>query len=419
MGGAAVLSHSMPKRGPHPGVKLIRRTRKDGCTWYGRYRHPTTGRWIDLNLTEAGMTTERARREWARWQSGQLAANRGAKLMGRAHGITTLAQAVNAYLEDCGARNLRPGTLRHYEATLRSLEGWLANRVKHVEEITPGMLWLYRTAALKQGAAPNTVNSHFSRIHAALQWWRKAELVPLLNSDHINDACKWVQVDRPAPLILTSEDIRAVLDHALRRRDPWAGSVFSVALLLGVRAGELARLSREQFFPGAPPAGELRLGVETKTRRPRVIDLAVSPVALRILKAIPNRGPFLLGGPRAISKGKLWGIQKELQTHGAATWTWQNLRQTCGSWLANAPGIWGAASIYRTAAQLGHTVSVAEKHYLNVVRGISPEARSLEEAMGVAAELKELAERLEASPGMDPTTEQGSVTLPVQGRGRR
>ena len=38
--------------------------------------------------------------------------------------------------------------------------------------------------------------------------------------------------------------------------------------------------------------------------------------------------------------------------------------------------------------QLGHSVAVAERHYLGVHRGIRRDARSLEAAMGAEAEAK-------------------------------
>jgi len=62
--------------------------------------------------------------------------------------------------------------------------------------------------------------------------------------------------------------------------------------------------------------------------------------------------------------------------------SWQILRSTCATYLTNAPGIFGAASAYRSAKQLGHSVQVAEKHYTDVLRGIPRDARTLEEAMG-------------------------------------
>jgi hypothetical protein len=69
---------------------------------------------------------------------------------------------------------------------------------------------------------------------------------------------------------------------------------------------------------------------------------------------------------------------------------WQMLRRTCGTFLTNAPGIFGAASAYRSAKQLGHSVAIAERHYVDVLRGIPREAHTLEGAMGIEAQLAEI-----------------------------
>jgi len=70
--------------------------------------------------------------------------------------------------------------------------------------------------------------------------------------------------------------------------------------------------------------------------------------------------------------------------HGAPVeLTWRLLRHTCATYLTCAPGIYGAASAYMSARQLGHSVGVAQRHYLGLVRGIPREATTLEEAMGI------------------------------------
>jgi hypothetical protein len=61
------------------------------------------------------------------------------------------------------------------------------------------------------------------------------------------------------------------------------------------------------------------------------------------------------------------------------------LRSTCGTYLANS-NIFGGASAYREAKQLGHSVAIAEKHYLGVVH-VDPAAKTLEAAMGVEEKL--------------------------------
>jgi hypothetical protein len=90
------------------------------------------------------------------------------------------------------------------------------------------------------------------------------------------------------------------------------------------------------------------------------------------------------------------------EEYGApAAFGWQALRRTCGTYLTNAPGIFGAASAYRSAKQLGHSVQVAERHYLDVARGIPREARTLEAAMQIEAQLKKVTE---AAKNRSPVT---------------
>ena len=72
-----------------------------------------------------------------------------------------------------------------------------------------------------------------------------------------------------------------------------------------------------------------------------------------------------------------------MKTYGAPTFDWQLLRSTCGTYLTNAPGIFNAATVFMSAKQLGHSVAVAERHYLGVHRGIPREAHTLEAAMGL------------------------------------
>jgi hypothetical protein len=70
----------------------------------------------------------------------------------------------------------------------------------------------------------------------------------------------------------------------------------------------------------------------------------------------------------------------------------QSLRKTCGTYLTNAPGIFGSASAYRSAKQLGHSVQVAEKYYVDVARGIRRETRTLEAAMQIEEQMKNVIE---------------------------
>ena len=125
--------------------------------------------------------------------------------------------------------------------------------------------------------------------------------------------------------------------------------------------------------------GEIHLTAATKTKRARTVGLEVSPgfrklLATMHLQAGTKRAVF--GSSRDTAEAAAKRIRREF---GApAGFTWQTLRRTCGCYLTNAPGIFGAASAYRSAKQLGHSVAVAEKHYVDIVRCITRAARTLE-----------------------------------------
>lgn len=152
----------------------------------------------------------------------------------------------------------------------------------------------------------------------------------------------------------------------------------------------------ERFFlgaEGAPPVG-------STTKRTGVIDLAISPALRKMLAAMHLKS----GG-----KGRVFGLTREeakaslrriVAGYGApAGSTWQAFRRTCGCFLTNAPGIFGAASAYRSAKQLGHSVAVAERHYVDVVRGIPRDARTVEAAMQIEAELGRVVESVGVPSG--------------------
>ena len=61
----------------------------------------------------------------------------------------------------------------------------------------------------------------------------------------------------------------------------------------------------------------------------------------------------------------------------SASFNWKRLRTTCATTLVNASGIFASAAPFRESKQLGHSVAVAEKFYLGVVRGIDPNTNAL------------------------------------------
>jgi site-specific recombinase XerD len=374
----------MPKLTTSPGVTVFRHR----GVWIGRWVDPRDGRRRELQLDRQGVADERGRLAWRKRKADELAGLRRARHLGVLE-RTALADAVEAYRLDVEAR-LRSRTQAAYRQAVDDLATWMGARGRRsVQDLTPQDLMAYRAAAVRTGAKASTVSTHLSRVRAALEWWRRAQLLPWVTRDAIADACRGLTRERRAVSCLRTPQLRALLEAALALEDePEAAAAIALDLLTGLRAGELEALARSEVDLRAAPAGELRLTPATKTHTARVVDLAVSSTAGRILEALLEDGrAYALGGAAPLSRDVARRWKRTLQLDGLA-WTWQHLRQTTGCYLTCAPGIFGSASIYRTARQLGHRVDVCERFYLDVVRGIPPEAKTLEAAMGCEDRLR-------------------------------
>lgn len=161
--------------------------------------------------------------------------------------------------------------------------------------------------------------------------------------------------------------------------------------------------------------GEIRLsGAMTKTGRGRRLHLEVSPMLRRLLAAMKlasDATGCVLEGYTVDSlksaRARLLGV------YGAPSFDWQMLRSTCGTYLTNSQGIYGAATVFLAARQLGHSVAIAEKHYLGVERSIPADARTLEAAMRIEkhvcdASRRRLVPDMRQRPG---TQRNGRVTV--------
>lgn len=383
----------MPPRSRTPGVRLIARQRASGVTWYGRWRDPVTGEWRDLNLTAQGLTTEELRARWCRRKAEELLDARRAAALGVA--LTPIKRAVDDYLGDCSGRSLRPSTLVSYRRAMEHLCDWLvAYGRAFVQSITPADLWAYRREIVgRESWDRSTLRTHVACVRAGLGWLRRAQLLPHVSQDVIEDLGRGVTAPRPVVLCLAQDELRALLRAAAEHGDWRCAAVVGTAVLTGMRWGELAGLLWGELALDAPPSGEIRLGAttphdpRTKTRRARTLDLSVCPTLRELLGAVPRTGPWVFGGEAPLPRrraGDPWCEQLQVLER---RWTWKALRQTCGSYLACAPSIWGAASAYMTARYLGHSVTISERHYLGVLRGLSPDARTLEAVMGVQEEI--------------------------------
>lgn len=435
------------RRGPkHPGVVLLKPDPARRIGWRARFVDPDTGRSTKETLDVALSTTE-LRDEWAVRKSKALAArrielDRGAP---RATG-TGLADALDRYFKD--HERLRPGTIGIYRRAADKLAAWGARAgVKSADDLRGPHLVAFRAslvreplnapvkggkrgkrAAAEQTRAPTTVNADLRAIGTVLGYLRRLGLLPKISADDLSDGLAKLPSNVERLDYRKPAELRALLEAAIRHdaatfeatRDEHAGkrkpgttlrhtpiAPFVVgAILTGMRAGELIdldwkRVDLEALDHDGRPVGEIYVTAASKTHRARTVGLEVSP-ALRTLLAALKLKTGGKGSVFGITRGEAKAAERRLRVEFGAPdgCNWQALRRSAGTFLTNAPGIFGAASAYRSAKQLGHSVAVAEKHYVDVARGIQRDARDLESAMQISAEVQRVTDSIGRRPSL-------------------
>ena len=383
----------MPRHTSHPGVTLVQRPRAQGVTWYGRVRSGASCR--EVNLTALGLTTPRQRLLWAERTSAELRQRARDEALGLRTGPPPVPprEAGERFLRDAEVR-LRPRTICAYRASVADLVAWLERAALSLERLDPPQLWRWREHVLRARThqAPTTRANTLRRSGVVISWWRRAGLVPRLTRDEISDILTPPPQPRPLPVCLTPEQIAAVLAAAVRCGAP-AAALTALALLTGMRVGELCALRWDEVT-----AEGVMVGIGNKTHRARCVALDVSPMAYAILQAMPRTAARVF--PR-FSVAGLGRLAARIRRHPGVPprWTWHHCRETCATYLVCAPVIYGGASAYLAARRLGHSVAVAERHYLGLVR-VDASATTLEAAWGpaVRAELLRVIALCRATP---------------------
>lgn len=320
--------------------------------------------------------------------------------------------------------------------------------------------------------SPTSQNSYLKAVKACLHHLRRTGYLPHVGTaERITEALGGVRVPREAPELLTPAELRRLLRAAIahdgerfaitraentgplaaaraaaaakaRREgveDPQlpsgstpryspVGPLCTFLLLSGCRISEALALEWDQVdFDALDSAGAkvgaIRIRAEQSPRSgaARAIMLSVSPALRRLLTGMKLRA----GG-----KGRLFPELSEatckaallrLVARGAPPFGWHVLRRLCGSYLVCSPGIFGAASVFLAAKQLGHSVEVAERHYLGTVAGIPHHVTALEDALG-AAKLVELIHRQASGEPVELEAEEAekpAAAAKVKARGRR
>lgn len=428
----------------HAGVVFQRRALPSGAvSWRARYTDPDTGKVVWETLPAVDAQDEAARTRWALAKKAEnedrakdIAKGAPTKKGG------TLEAAVERYFADVKA-GLREKTIKAYGDATNAMLAWaraqgiesgdelrgehlaalrahLVNKPRHAQASGKGKGRGKRTATTRK-RSPRTVNRELRSIKTVLSYLRRLGLVPLVTRDAIMDNLELVPESRPVPVFLKPTEIVKLIEAAGRHdadlfdltRDEKARGLIkgstprypailpylALVLLSGMRADEARLLRWDAVDLTAAPAGIITLRPDdVKTKHGRQVDLVVSPALasmLALLRLRAGRNKFVFGDlvtkdktksstvEPALTRAAVEAARKRLvRAFGSPRYSWQQLRVTCGTYLTNAPGIFGAASAYRSARQLGHSVTIAEKHYLGVVH-VDPNAKTLEAAMKI------------------------------------
>jgi integrase len=414
--------------------------------WRARYVDPDSGRTTKETL-DAGLRTAELRDDWAVRKAKALTVrrlelDRGAP---RATG-TSLGDALDRYFKD--HERLRKGTLGIYRRAADKLASWGAKAgVRSADDLTGPHLVAFRASlvreplnapvkggkrgkrqAAEQTRAPTTVNSELRAIGTVLGYLRRLGLLPKVSSDDLSDGLAKLASNVERLDYRKPAELRKLLEAALRhdadtfqatreehagKREPGTTQRYTAiapfvaaAILTGMRSGELIDLDWKQVDLEAldhdgRPVGEIYVTAASKTHRARTVGLEISPLLRALLAALKLKTGGK-GSVFGITRGDAKAAERRLRVEFGAPdrCNWQALRRSCGTFLTNAPGIFGAASAYRSAKQLGHSVAVAERHYVDVARGIQREARNLESAMQIEAEVQRVIDAIGARPGL-------------------
>jgi integrase len=367
----------------HPGVVLIRPDEKRRIGWRARYRDPDSGQLTKVSLSLLLRTTE-LREDWAAKKSKELAKRRLQLEEGAARATGTgLEAAIGKYYE--AHKNLRPKTLTGYKAaTDKLLAHAERTNVRSADDVTRPWLLGFREAVVnapKRAPAPAekrgkrrdtpktrsgySVNRELRGVRVVLGYLADLDLLPKVREGDLRRALKKLAVATERKPFLRAPEARALLEAALEHdratyaatRDEHAGRrplgstprfdpvapMVAVLLLTGMRLGEGRSLEWTQVDLDAldergAKVGEIYLkGGETKTKKERTIDLAVSPMLRLLLEKLRKQA----GG-----KGPVFGWSEDLAAAVAkrlkndykapAVFGWQVLRSTCASYLVNA-----------------------------------------------------------------------------------
>lgn len=325
----------------------------------------------------------------------------------------TVVSEIAIYLDearrtvDKHGRLTSPITIARYTVALETFRAWLAAqriyRLKQIKHTDVSGFRASRIAVRKRDGSArknSTINQDFKAVGQMLRQAQARGRLTTLTPAQLAGGLERLTEPDPNPRCLTPEEIRATLraavayDDAARLGQARMAPVIAVALLGSFRRGELAEMQVGHVLLDTTTHGErmdlIDLPKEiSKTGKQRDVPATgYSPRLAELLRVlVSDREPDerLLDAEYDAIGCAMAGL---IELGAPADLTTKTLRSTCCSYCLPLPG-----DLKRKAARAGHTLAIAERHYLALPRGIVASAPSLEIAMECDAELATLIDR--------------------------
>lgn len=367
----------------HPGVVLVKPDDHGHPWWRVRYRDVATGRTVKRRLTPAESATAPSRLAAAVALAETLAAQRRDRELGRKLPTNvTLNDAFDRWLA-AGRVEWSPGTLHLYRLAVGNLIRHLGGEL-YCREVTTEALALFRAAAASAGVRPRGKRStnrrgdprvkcsinHELRICKAFLRWARVGAGLALSTDDIVAALKPFREAHERKHFYEPHALQRLIKLARAHEAPCYRAIVCL-LLTGMRMREFLRLDWSWVDEG----DRLRVPASAaKGARYRDADLSVTKHALPPRPAGVHSGRIFPD----VTAAELRAAFTRLRTMDPALagLCAHALRRTCSTYFTCAYNPW------RSAKSLGHTVTVAEKHYAGLVR-VAPGVTLLEDAMGI------------------------------------
>lgn len=394
------IDHPCPEkysRARFRGVAILapegRRTR-----WAFRYRDPDLGRLVQRSLHPDEQRTERtieaaAKALFVRVLHRRQEVRMGAATISRAQ----LAAVLERYY---AAVQHAPKTLVNYRQITRALEQWCAgHQIKTIDQLTRGRLREFAVSRqhagrlqivkggrkgqrkpVKKPRANSTINRELRALRSVFQELRRLELTAL-TSEQIKDSLLLLPETHERKPHLSLEQCRELLEacraHDMDQKNLKA-AMMPVAFLLftGMRVSEACAITGRDCDPSRNVI--VVKAANEKRRRTRDVDCGVSlTLTIRLPQwALKGSGKVLSTTPQGISQM----LAHLADRYGGPKCNPHMLRRTCGTILA-CSNIFEAATLHRTAGQLGHSQTMCERRYAGQMR--CPDGDTLEEVIGL------------------------------------